>query len=416
MRRHYNMVCCFEIEATCLTPFRVGNYENNIETVLKNASGEAFIAGTSIAGVIKNYWNEVSKSQAVNLFGNEDVLGKLIVSDGVFTQFEEKVRPRVRICEVTGATIQGAKFDIAHIQKGGKFNFSLTWFGDKDFKENDTELEEITKILSAINSGEITFGGQKSNGFGQVELRVYKKIFNLFDEKDRNDWLNSNLKGDEIKLAPYKAQNIVKFTVKGKCDNILVKGETVTKDKKTKECNLTEANIPVVPGSSVKGAIRSRAEAISELIYSNTELVDEYFGTDKSDTPIAGKVIFSDIYMKAPKKKEVTRIKINKFTGGVLSKSLFCEESISTDVEFVVKVPNKNEVCGLVLLALRDLAFGLVNFGSGYAIGRGFIDVSEIQIEVLEFEKVVISIDKNKQITINDNDQVLELMTGGLCV
>lgn len=413
MKNNYNMVCHFQIEAVCCTPLRIGNHENNTETVLKSIDGTPFIPGTSIAGAIKSYLN---REIAEILLGSEDNNSKIIVSDGNFTQYSQKSRPRVRISAQTGACEIGAKFDIAHIEKGSKFEFSLTWFGDVNSSENSSELDAINDVLSAINSGEITFGGQKTNGFGQVDITAYKKTFNLTNENDRNDWLNSKLNGDKITLKTISTKDKVEFIVRGRADNILVKSGTVYYNDKAVTENILEGEIPVIPGSSVKGAIRSRANQICSTIFGDDSTINSYFGNNDNDTPIAGKVMFSDIYLPNCKKTQVTRIRVNKYTGGVINSALFTEEPLSSNMEFSIQTPNEPEISGIILLVLRDLIFSLVNFGSGYAIGRGFIDVDEIEIRVNGFENAKIKVLKEdnslqKTIDINDKDNLLELIS-----
>ena len=50
---------------------------------------------------------------------------------------------------------------------------------------------------------------------------------------------------------------------------------------------------------------------------------------------------------------------------------------------------------GLLLLALRDLAAGLMNLGSGYSVGKGYIHVIDIEIRRGE-ETVLINWEKQE--------------------
>jgi excinuclease ABC subunit A len=77
------------------------------------------------------------------------------------------------------------------------------------------------------------------------------------------------------------------------------------------------------------------------------------------------------------------RIKIDKFTGGVMQSGLFSERDAAGNMAIQVDITEQTSpkaVCGLLLLALRDVAGGLVNFGSGYSIGKGFMNVDKITI------------------------------------
>ena len=81
------------------------------------------------------------------------------------------------------------------------------------------------------------------------------------------------------------------------------------------------------------------------------------------------------------KSRQISRIRINKFTGGVIRRGLFTEEPLKSGVTLTITAP-QDDICGCALLvyALRDLGLGLYNLGSGGAVGRGYIKVSRIAI------------------------------------
>ena len=80
------------------------------------------------------------------------------------------------------------------------------------------------------------------------------------------------------------------------------------------------------------------------------------------------------------------RIHIDKFTGGVIHGGLFAERNVAGDMKIKISVKsNKDEsvsdkVCGLLIMALRDLAVGAMSIGSGYSVGKGIITVKKIVI------------------------------------
>ena len=77
------------------------------------------------------------------------------------------------------------------------------------------------------------------------------------------------------------------------------------------------------------------------------------------------------------------RIHIDKFTGGVMHGSLFAEKNVHGDLTMKITIQefeHADAAAGLLLLALRDLAAGLMNLGSGYSVGKGFIHVIGIEI------------------------------------
>ena len=77
------------------------------------------------------------------------------------------------------------------------------------------------------------------------------------------------------------------------------------------------------------------------------------------------------------------RIHIDKFTGSVWNAGLFSEKNVSGDMVLKIVVKensHKDRVCGILLMALRDLAIGTMSVGGGYNIGKGMIQVSKITV------------------------------------
>lgn len=157
--------------------------------------------------------------------------------------------------------------------------------------------------------------------------------------------------------------------------------------------HMKEAGYPVIPGSSIKGAVRARVEQISALLglpAGETEALFGRMGKGGDDTGTAGKVRFDDIRLPAANRPPIRRIRINRFTGGVIRSGLFSEEPASTGAEAAelrVSVPAELETgCALLMYALRDLAWNLYGLGSGRSIGRGNLRAEELEIRLPDGE------------------------------
>lgn len=395
MKRRYNYVEHLQITAECLYPFRTGNSENDIETVLKNEEGQFFIGGTSIAGAFRDFCEKVDENIANSLFGSDETEGALVVSEGIFSKATLSLRPRIAIDFHTGEGKQGSKFDMAHLEKGSIFSFTLTYFaqveeGNETSKENkEKEIDLVIGCLTALNRGEIAFGGQKHNGFGQVSLNVKRLPLDLTKEAERNVWLSNHLEGVNFSvpsaLSPFLSLSKVEkitFQLKGHMKQVLVKsGET-----QDYTSHMREAAVPVIPASSIRGVIRQRMTAIAQFLQMEDSFVDDLFGThkNKEDLPQSGQLFFQDCYLTEGKTERIKRIRINKFTGGVIPHALFTDEPFGSPVTTVIKLDSsfsqQEKACGLILFALRDVALGLVTLGSGSSIGRGVVEVNEISI------------------------------------
>ena len=82
----------------------------------------------------------------------------------------------------------------------------------------------------------------------------------------------------------------------------------------------------------------------------------------------------------------IHRIHIDKFTGGVINGALFSEKPVAGKINIEISVSSRkgqrdaDRTCGLLLLALRDLAAGRFNLGSGFSVGKGFITVQSLTV------------------------------------
>ena len=450
MNAVYTQAIQYSVEARCVTNLRTGG--GDTETVLRYENGRAFVQATSLAGAMREWLekNEVllfpqkrGRSLSDILFGSQRQGGSLILSDGVFDSGADMwIRPHVKIDGKTGTAEDQKKFDIAHIQRDALFRFTLTWLGDEEAPDAADSLSAVEWMLSAINSGEIRLGAQKSNGFGQISLKktdgspaVAKTVFHLSREQDRTAWLE--LAETSEGAADYPAGEVtfvfpelspspcVVFTVRGRADSILVKSsytkerekadaqgnnqrdaqnEKAKKETYSVTTNLWEPDSlgnhrSILPGSSIKGALRSRVYAIANLL--NREkaqsTVDELFGRGPEEMPesrdngIPGKVRCEDVPLPHEKgnRKEIARVRLDRFTGGVIRQGLFWEEPVSGDITLQYTLPADEPLgCALVLYALRDLGLKLWNLGSGASIGRGFLHVREIEARTPEGKRL----------------------------
>lgn len=380
----------YEVTAVTKTPLRTGPSDGSIDRVLRHRDGQAFLQAASLAGALRGWLEKQDKNAANALFGSQEKSGQLIVSDMEITKAAQsltiQLRPRLRINGKMGSAADGGKFDVAHIARGTVMKFTLTWLG----VESDTDgPAQIKQMLGALHAGEIRLGAQKSNGFGQVSLTVRSQTYHMTDKADREAWLQDEFDGQTLELPKNSAASVCTFTVHGVADSILIKGsvprveyDEATRTWKTIIQNIKENDTAILPGSSVKGAVRARVKAIADLL-DCSEAVDELFGRGaaQGDNGIAGRVRFTDVVLDKAKKQTVSRIRINKFTGGVIRRGLFTEEPLKSGVTLSITAP-QDDICGCALLvyALRDLGLRLYNLGSGGAIGHGYIKVSRIAI------------------------------------
>lgn len=401
----------YRVEAVCLTPLRTGGADGAVDTVLRDWTGRPFVQGTSLAGALRGWLEDRDPDKVESLFGSQAQSGSLMVSDGLFeVAAEQQTRPRLRIDGATGTADDGGKFDVAHIAAGTKLTFTLTWLGSQETLEQTGAVEQM---LAALHAGEIRLGAQKTNGFGRVSLTVQKRSYRMEDAGDRAAWLEDREDGTPLTLPALTLGGQVVFTLTGRADSILVKAGAREMRSSPKGGNrnvtvpLRENGRAILPGSSVKGAVRARVTAIAELLGMEKAVIEELFGRmnrrgENPDNGLPGKVRFEDAVLSG-KSQEISRIRINRFTGGVIRQGLFVEEPIRSEITLRITLPEgEARGCGLLLYALRDLGLGLYNLGSGGAVGRGYLAVDTIRAQAPDGAEACLRFDQDRRCTMED--------------
>ena len=413
MKATFTKAVRYEITAVCTSPFRTGGASGPDEILIAH-NGQYIYQGSSLAGALRNWISLNHKGEEEVLFGNKNVEGSLIVSDGVFQpEALPASRPRVKINAKTGT--QENLFSTNYLPVGSTFNFSIVWLGNK---EDPTTLTNILEAaLSAVNNGDIRLGGQKTNGFGRVKLTTVKKQnYDMTNETDRDNWLAGKFEGEPVPLTENTSAGLVKFTLSGYMESVLVRSDKPDeKDNKTSNItvNMKENNNSIIPASSIKGVVRARVSKIAPFAGFKADVVDSIFGRESKDNDngVAGVVWFNDAYLKE-KSRDVARIRINRFTGSVMNvikNSLFTERPISSDVNIEVVVPeNRKDACLLILYALRDLGISLYPIGSGSSVGRGYMRGEKLTVDVSGESKVILTFNKDASCDVKDEEHILD--------
>ncbi len=445
MAEKYNTIVKYMITATCAQPLHIGGAMGDKQEVLVHpVDNLPFIQATSITGVFREHYRKLYGEEETDaLFGvhkasdeSSERGSKICFGDGKFVR--EKLmmeyRPRVSIDPATatcsssmvkGTTRKsGHKFEMEYVGAGSVFEFPIYLY-QSEKKEN------IEEMLSAMEHESIQFGGQKSNGCGYMTItKVLCKSFCMTEEKERKLWYREDtMQENEYENLSDTVKNRGKKThayeiiVKGKTEGeILVKSLGVTDyDDNTPDCvNIQNARKEyIVPGSSFKGAMRSQMEKIASYL-GKPEIIEDIFGrkADEHQKGKIGNVSFLDTVIgekEANDKNHVVhRIRIDKFTGGVMHTGLFEEKNAFGNMEFKINISNHNSPelsCGLLLMALRDLAIGTMSIGGGYNTGKGIIDVSAIEVNAIQKEQKAVIDFKNKSI-LGDRQVVLDCLAG----
>ena len=116
-----------------------------------------------------------------------------------------------------------------------------------------------------------------------------------------------------------------------------------------------------------------------------------------------GQVRFEDVYLDSAKSQRISRIRINRFTGGVMRGGLFQEEPLCSEIKLEISAPADQPIgCALLLYTLRDLALGLYNLGSGSSVGRGYLRVNQIAVKMPSGVTASLNFEEQRGGTISD--------------
>ena len=441
----------FEDTLVIKTPLRIGSGATDNITdmlVLKNKEGNAFIPGTSLAGVLRYEFEALYGEKVADLlFGSirDDGAQSLItISDVEFTKSTIMIRDGVSLDSLAGTSKEGAKFDFEAVERGAEGNFRIEItvrdaFCDEDklpqisyrhekFAVTGDFYGELAASLADILSAGISIGASTAKGFGKVSAKSECGcvVFDFADGKDAEAWLKyleTGKKPERMYVAnkqsvQYADEDFVLEAEFALRSALLVRDYEAAEGLKIGDKNINAVQMKskgdyVIPGTSIKGTLRSYAEKILLAMSGKNKekthkFIDDFMGfaSDKESEPSRkSKLLVDEIYIGSNKlvENEQTRNRIDRFTGGTIDTALFTEIPVWQQSKGtpVVNLRCRVQKCteaeaGLMLLLLRELWLGYISLGGGKAIGRGVLqgvcadihykgDVYTIQDENIKF-------------------------------
>ena len=474
----YNRIDKYIVRAKLRQPLHTGSSGSSRgEILIHPVHGMPFVQASGIAGVFRSCYEEFfgDQAQAMELFGdNEEIAGRVRFTDGQILAMEGgmqvELRPRIRINRSTGTSAaakgkgadehSGQKFEIEYLGAGHEIEFSIYLYSEQPARKGTTadtpstaegtadrlsapDTEEITdpssastggttgdqkrieQVLAQIHSGQLQFGGQKSNGCGSMEILSLKHYaFDMCTAKGREDWAAEGREEkfsytdrlrylEEILRDSSYSARAYTISLSAKTEgSILVKSIALTdyelrqfekkEEKEPDYVNMRNARKQyIIPGSSLKGALRAQFERIAGYMEEHTpgfdsrQVIADAFGREgkRKDTGAAGNIRVFDTVVRQLEgcgmETISNRIRIDRFTGGVMNTGLFKEQPVHGQLLIeaaIMKGGKKDDAdradrsCGLLVLTLRDLALGMFNLGSGYSVGRGFLFADRLTV------------------------------------
>ena len=410
------------------TNLHIGSGDYNIDTdalCIRNSEDNLIMPGTTLAGIFRsNLESLFDDSELIKeLFGDVDEknhkssASNIIFQDAVIQTDKEinsDIRDGIKINREYLSTEEGAKYDKETVFKDSIFQGIITI--NKTNKNQDDfskYLGFIKIVFYNLDEGLISIGGSSSRGLG---LCSFKECFicelNFTKTAHLNDFLLADFYDfEKIKIEhqdylkdldfkkfifldefpPLKDDFIIKidYTI-STTEPLLINGPR-TNDEEVDFNFVRTKNEYFIPGSSIKGPIRNRAEMILETLEINNskDIIEKLFGSTEQKS----KIQFCDLFPEGElEMKCFDHNKIDRFTGGTIENALFNEKLIF-DGKFCGKIIIGRLIwkeIKLLMQMFKDLYLEDIRIGYGKAKGYGKIKGEIINLKIYKTNKLIV--------------------------
>jgi CRISPR/Cas system CSM-associated protein Csm3 (group 7 of RAMP superfamily) len=435
---------------TALRPGGWGSSAYADLVVARDGPGRLMIPGTSLAGALRAWLGSVTgpageplydRAALAAVFGDLEhrsqrgTVCRIMVDDAVADQDTSVViRDGVGIDRITGSAAAGILYQQEVIPPGTRFAVRIT----AALSPVDTDTERAGRALdllvAALAAGRVKIGAARTRGLGQVRLTgITRTRVDLADRAQVLRWLCG-------RPAPAPGADPVPLPGDGRLGievswsavtPVMVRASTVNEAEPARDRAVDTVPLRsggtgpdgsaalLLPGSSVKGVLRSHAERIVRTVMA-AGLPDDWlgqvndpglgpvtalFGTAgdhraRDDTAAAdggaarrgrrGALSVHDCLGTAAAERVVTHVAVDRWTGGAAENLLFSvQEPTAADWQPMRMTldagragspgdQDGGQALALLLLVLRDLSDGWLALGFGGTRGRGSVRVSRV--------------------------------------
>lgn len=416
-------------------PFRIGAsgqldlYSDMPVLRYNGRHGHPWLPGSSIRGVLRSHLLRehsllLVRQEAVKaLFGDPGVhgsneqaprMGRLRVFDSVPDSAPEKfseIRDHVRIDPEWGAAADRLKFDAeVMLQSQWKFPLHLVYEGPSPEEEEDKIL--LGEALHALKQGLIRIGGRSGIGMGRFRLKeeVDVRRFDRSTPEGLSNWLKFRLNGASYGLTPYifptrlshppnetpvpalPPWHYLIFQILLHCEGPFLVKSSITGVNPDAQPVTTDGGSFYLPGSSLRGVLRSHAYRIADSQRTGEEPWRRLFGSVKDNQ--AGRKGLLEVHdgnVSEPETVCSDHVAIDRITGGAAGSAKFDDKALDSPkirVDLVVRFSDDPEdlaSVALLLLVLRDLLdHDRRRLWAGSQTSRGYGLIREAVLEKIE--------------------------------
>ncbi|MEI7526875.1 MAG: RAMP superfamily CRISPR-associated protein [Mariniphaga sp.] len=370
-----------------------------------------FIPATSFLGKVNSML--LKNSQMIEYWGQSEENASFIdCSDVMITKLPDyvnddcsnltEVRDGIRMNSLSGTVSEGAKFDYELLGAGADFCMTIIFRIENNY---DIAMEIASAIVKLIKDG-IDIGSKSTVGYGRLKGSATLFGLDFSNPQDFTNWIDGSYSKPDyvINMITPVATTLLAdeaniFEIKGsfRIKNSLIIRSYSTNPEAPDSAHLKSGGRNIISGSSIKGALRGRAERILNVIHADetiTEaLIASLFGDVEKDPndkqkvrpdgyTVPSRVFVNEIPVENVREDVQTRIQIDRFTGGTVDSALIEEvplfpmQNKSRQIENLrISIKNAQpEEKGLMLLLLKDLWTADLPVGGEKAIGRGVLE------------------------------------------
>lgn len=369
------------------------------DIVVTYHDGQPFIPGTSLAGVLRQTIQDIRSDVDNVLFGSIDehkgMQSALQINDIPLKNTNISVRDGICIDDVLGVTKDGAKYDFEVIESGAYGTLRIDCVVRECHQNQVDIIEEALKILANLLKNGISIGARTVNGFGRIASEdISLEHYDFTKPESVQDWLLRK-SGATITIPEEPMVAKRDLIIDMDCyleDTILIKSIFESRWEDELEGKSEDKLLTLfIPGTSVKGVLRHQCGHILHALGRGTAITNELFGysNDKTKDSHKGRVLVNEVYFDiAYTQEEQHRIRVDRFTGGVMNGALFADhplrntkgEKLTFPLHIRIKDCTDSEA-GLAMLLVKDLMTGQVTMGANRTIGCGRIKGHSVTVK-----------------------------------
>lgn len=423
-------VCGTFVSQTPLSVGGLGSSEHVDLELAEDGQGRCYVPGTSLAGPMRAWMERHIRPEELvkNLFGyicnaeDDGQASVLYVSDSLVKAPRRERRHGIAILEDTGTTRENFLYTRALLPRGTRLPLVMELEILKGADAGGHPAGALDLLLEALQRGDIRFGACKTRGMGVLKLEDLTVDYYDFagDPEALDLWLEGK-SAAKHSLSDFPRPHLEE----GRAFDITITWHStsplmVKSGRDGAEADMmplmsgVEGGIaPVIPGTSLKGILRSQARKILDTLFNSKEpgekgkerwdILSRLFGSQER----AGRLMLDDVYClpQEPISDEawldedletlnhVTErrqyVAIDRFTGGASDGALYSARPVRRDakwgiihlaVDFPEDEPQEEILreLALVKLLVRDMRDGFIPIGFGSRRGLGEIAVDSV--------------------------------------